>query len=116
MSLCPDFFASFHCEASGATDFDRSFETLSIFDETSDMGVFEGAESNGDVSISSKLIFVVKSSFAGFGATTAPMTSICRQNIFQMRQSRVSSAGRIFHGTGVVRFRARESEGHDDFY
>ena len=38
-------------------------------------GVFDGAVSNGDVSISSKSIFVVKSSFASVGATTAPMTS-----------------------------------------
>ena len=59
-----------------AIDFDRPFETWSIFDETSDMGVFEGAESNGDVRISSKLIFVVELSFASVGATTVPMTSI----------------------------------------
>ena len=59
-----------------AIDFDRHFETWSIFDETSDMGVFEGAESNGGVRISSKSRFVVESSFASVGATTAPMTSI----------------------------------------
>ena len=49
--------------AGGAIDFDSPFETWSIFDETSDMGVFEGAESNGDVTFSSKSIFVVELSF-----------------------------------------------------
>ena len=33
-----------YCEA---IDFDRILESSSIFDETSDLGVFEGAESNG---------------------------------------------------------------------
>ena len=62
--------------AGGAIDFDSPFETWSIFDETSDMGVFEGAESNGDVTFSSKSIFAVESSFASVGATSAPMTSL----------------------------------------
>ena len=53
-----------HC---GAIDFDRPFETWSIFDKTSDMGVFEGAEWNGDVTFSSKSIFAVESSFASVG-------------------------------------------------
>ena len=58
-----------------AIDFDRLFETWSIFDETSDLGVFEGAESNGDVRISSKSIFVVELSFTSVGATTASQRS-----------------------------------------
>ena len=63
-----------YCEA---IEFDRHFETWSIFDETSDMGVFESAKSNGDVRIFLKFIFVfvIELSFASDGATTAPMTS-----------------------------------------
>ena len=55
----------------------RLFESLSIFDETSDMGVFESTESNGEVRIFLKLIFVVELSFASVGATSATMTSHC---------------------------------------
>ena len=51
-----DRFDSAEMIASG-----RLFESLSIFDQTSDMGVFGGAESNGGIGFLGKSIFVVES-------------------------------------------------------
>ena len=39
----------------------RLFESLSILDQTSDMGVFGGAESNGAIRFFLKSMFVVES-------------------------------------------------------
>ena len=50
-----DRFDSAELIASG-----RLFESLSIFDQTSDMGVFGFAESNGGIGFSGKSIFTVE--------------------------------------------------------
>ena len=60
--------------------FGRLFDSLSIFDQTWDMGVFGGAESNGAIRFSWKSIFLVESidSTAPNWSLLVDFSSLCR--------------------------------------